>query len=225
MSKESRKRKSSMGFGEGMMWMAGVLFCLVLITTAMMGGLFARYVTSSTGSDSARVVAFGNLTLTETGDFVEAGGKKNAKIIPGVDLNKKVTLSFDASEVDTIVFVEVSAPGWHTEETEDDTAENVTFHIGKSVNESPECDVIYLDWCMAAGWTHLPGTEYVYYKVLDTNTALTDVDIIQDGVIHVSKDIKESNIQSLDKLNISIQASVIQNDGSLTPATAWDRLK
>lgn len=207
MAKESRKRKSSMGFGEGMMWMAGVLFCLVLITTAMMGGLFARYTTSDSGSDSARVVAFGNLTLTETGDFVAVGDKRTAKIIPGVNLNKKVTLSFDASEVDTIVFVEISAPGWTV-------PDGKTFMMGTQIY-----------WRMAEGWNHLPGTQYVYYKVLDTNTALTDVDIIQGGVIHVSKDIKESNIQSLDKLNISIQASVIQNDGSLTPATAWDRLK
>ena len=207
MSKESRKRKSSMGFGEGMMWIAGVLFCLVLITTAMMGGLFARYTTSDTGSDSARVVAFGNLTLTETGDFVESAGKKTAKIIPGVDLEKKVTLSFEASEVDTIVFVEISAPGWTV-------PDGKTFMMGTQIY-----------WRMADGWNHLPGTQYVYYMELDTNTALTDVDIIQGGVIRVSNDIKESNIQSLDKLNISIRASVIQNDGSLTPATAWDRLK
>lgn len=207
MSKESRKRKSSMGFGEGMMWLAGVLFCLVLITTSMMGGLFARYITSATGSDSARVATFGDLTLTETGDFVESDGTKTAKIIPGVDLSKKVTLSFEASEVDTIVFVEVSAPGWDTPDNQNFTKDT------------------HLNWSMADGWNYLPGTQYVYYRVLDTNTALTDVDIIRDGVIHVSKDIKESNIQSLDKLNISFQASVIQNDGSLTPETAWDKLK
>ena len=207
MSNQSHKRKSSMGFGEGMMWLAGVLFCLVLITTAMMGGLFARYTTSDSGSDSARVVAFGNLTLTETGDFVAVGDKRTAKIIPGVNLNKKVTLSFEASEVDTIVFVEISAPGWTV-------PDGKTFMMGTQIS-----------WLMAEGWNHLPGTQYVYYKVLDTNKALTDVDIIQGGVIRVSNDIKESNIQSLDKLNISIRASVIQNDGSLTPATAWDRLK
>ena len=207
MSKESRKGKSSMGFGEGMMWIAGVLFCLVLITTAMMGGLFARYITMGTASDSARVVAFGELTLNEDGDFVGSEGKKTAKIIPGVDLNKKVTLSFDASEVATIVFVEVSAPGW-------DSPDNRIFMKGT-----------HLSWSVAEDWTYLPGTQYVYYRVLATNTALTDVDIIQGGVIQVSKDIKESNIQSLDKLNISIQASVIQNDGSLTPEMAWDKLK
>ena len=189
------------------MMLACVLLCLTLISMHLTGGLFARYITSGTGSDSARVVAFGDLTLTETGDFVEAGGKKTAKIIPGVDLNKKVTLSFEASEVDTIVFVEVSAPGW-------------TVSDGKTFMKGT-----HLSWSVAEGWNHLPGTQYVYYKVLDTNTALTDVDIIQGGVIHVSKEIKESNIQSLDKLNISIQASVIQNDGSLTPETAWDRLK
>ena len=207
MSNQSHKRKSSMGFGEGMMWLAGVLFCLVLITTAMMGGLFARYITSATGSDSARVAVFGDLTLTETGDFLESDGKKTAKIIPGVNLEKKVTLSFDASEVATIVFVEVSAPGW-------DSPDNRTFMKGT-----------HLSWSVAEDWTYLPGTQYVYYRVLATNTALTDVDIIQGGVIQVSKDIKESNIQSLDKLNISFQASVIQNDGSLTPETAWDKLK
>ena len=70
-----------MGFGEGMMWLAGVLFCLVLITTSMMGGLFARYITSATGSDSARVASFGDLTLTETGDFDGTENKKGM-IIP-----------------------------------------------------------------------------------------------------------------------------------------------
>ncbi len=207
MAKESRKRKSSMGFGEGMMWLAGVLFCLVLITTSMMGGLFARYITSGSGSDSARVVAFGDLTLTEKGDFVESEGKKTAKIIPGVDLEKKVTLSFKASEVDTIVFVEISAPGW-------EAPDNRTFMKGT-----------HLSWSVAEGWTYLPGTQYVYHRVLDTNTALTDVEIIQNNVIQVSTEVKESNIQSLHELNISIRASVIQNDGSLTPETAWDRLK
>ena len=209
MSNESHKRKSSMGFGECMMWTAGVLFCLVLITTSMMGGLFARYTATETGSDSARVAKFGNLTLTETGDFVESADKKTAKIIPGVDLEKAVKLSFDASEVATIVFVEVSAPNW-------DSSDNRTFTKGA-----------YLKWSVAADWNYLPETQYVYYyyKVLEPNTQLKDVEIIQGGVIEVSTEIKESNIQSLDKLNISFRASVIQNDGSLTPETAWEKLK
>ena len=37
------KRRSSLTLGERMMFLAGILFCLVLITTALMSGLFARY--------------------------------------------------------------------------------------------------------------------------------------------------------------------------------------
>ena len=124
MAKESRKRKSSMGFGEGMMWLAGVLFCLVLITTAMMGGLFARYITSGTGSDSARVVAFGDLTLTETGDF-DGTETKKGMIIPGVPLTKDATVTFTGSEMATVVFVEVIVP-----EDTWETADNRAFSYG-----------------------------------------------------------------------------------------------
>ena len=193
-----------MTIGEKLLFLAGVLFCLILITTALMGGLFARYVTTDTGSDSARVAKFGNLTLTETGDFV-GDTQKTGIVIPGVNLNKKVTVSFDASEVATIVFVEVDASGW--------TVENNLFMKGT-----------LLSWTLADGWTYLPGTKYVYYKELPPNTPLS-ADIIRDGIITVSKDIKKANIQELKNLNLTFRASVIQNDGSLTPATAWNKLK
>ena len=193
-----------MTIGEKLLFLAGVLFCLILITTALMGGLFARYVTTDTGSDSARVAKFGNLTLTETGDFV-GDTQKTGIVIPGVNLNKKVTVSFDASEVATIVFVEVDASGW--------TVVNNLFMKGT-----------HLSWTLADGWTYLPDTEYVYYKELPPNTPLS-ADIIQDGIITVSKDIKKANVQELKNLNLTFRASVIQNDGSLTPATAWNKLK
>ena len=198
------KRRFSMTIGEKLLFLAGVLFCLILITTALMGGLFARYVTTDTGSDSARVAKFGNLTLTETGDFV-GDTQKTGIVIPGVNLNKKVTVSFDASEVATIVFVEVDASGW--------TVVNNLFMKGT-----------LLSWTLADGWTYLPGTEYVYYKELPPNTPLS-ADIIRDGIITVSKDIKKANVQELKNLNLTFRASVIQNDGSLTPATAWNKLK
>jgi hypothetical protein len=82
-----------------------------------------------------------------------------------------------------------------------------------------------LSWRIADDWTYLPKTQYVYYKVLKPNTELDRVDIIHEGKITVSEKIKKSNIQSLDGLNISFRASVIQNDGSLTPETAWEKLK
>ena len=204
MAGQNSKRRYFFTLGDILMLLAGILFCLVLISTALLGGLFARYVTADTGSDSARVAKFGDLTLTETGDFV-GERQKTGIIIPGVDLNKKVTVSFDASEVATIVFVEVDAPGW--------TAADNIFTKGT-----------LLSWALADGWTHLPQSEYVYYRELPPNTTLS-ADIIRDGIITVSKDIKKANVQELKNLNLTFRASVIQNDGSLTPATAWNKLK
>ena len=74
MADSYRKRRSSLTMGERLLFLAGILFCLILITTAMLGGLFARYTTSGSGSDSARVAKFGTLTLTETGDFDGTAG-------------------------------------------------------------------------------------------------------------------------------------------------------
>lgn len=211
MAKKPHNRKPLFFPGEKMLLLAGVLFCLVLISTALLGGLFARYTTSGSGSDSARVVKFGALTMTETGDFV-GDTQKTAIVTPGVDLNKKVVISFDASEVATIVFVEVTAPFWTVENIADGDARR--FHRQNKM----------LEWTIADGWTYLPGSEYVYYKELSPNTPLT-ADIIKDGVIQVSSSIKEGNIQTLLKdLHLIFRASVIQNDGSLTPETAWDRL-
>lgn len=225
MADQKTKRRSSFTPGELLMFLAGILFCLVLISTALLGNLFARYVTTASGSDNARVAKFGDLTLTETGSFVENNGTYTGIIIPGVNLEKTVTLDFAGSEMATIVFLEVSAPGWST-------TDNITFRKGD-----------HLSWSLSEGWLTTEGWQllvpedpqdgqYIYFKELAPNTPLTDVNIIrhgtidgrQAGVITVGQNIKESNIQALGNLNLTFRASVIQNDGSLTPATAWDRL-
>lgn len=59
---------------------AGLLFALVLITSCFVGGTFAKYVTSKSASDSARVARFGvvieahdNTAFKTTYDTVDAG--------------------------------------------------------------------------------------------------------------------------------------------------------
>ena len=56
-------RRSSLTVGERLMFLAGILFCLILITIALMGGMFARYLTTSDGEDSARVAKFNPAVL------------------------------------------------------------------------------------------------------------------------------------------------------------------
>ena len=203
MEQKTDNRKPSM-IGSTMLFVAGILFCLVLISTAMLGGLFARYTTGSSGSDSARVVQFGDLTMTETGDFV--GDERKAIVTPGVDLKKEIVVEFEASEVATIVFVQVTAPGW-------------TVTDGKQYSLNGK-----LSWTLADGWEYLEGSQYVYYKVLAPNTPLT-ADVIAGGKITVDDSITEADYTLLlENPQLGFRAAVIQNDGSLTPATAWERL-
>ena len=58
MGKYEKNRRSPMPLGSLMIRIAAVLFCLVMFSTYLMGGLFARYTTSDQGGDSARVAKF-----------------------------------------------------------------------------------------------------------------------------------------------------------------------
>ena len=55
--------------------LAGILFCAVLLSVSMMGGLYARYVSSGSGGDSARVAKFSvtdSLAITKGGETVSS---------------------------------------------------------------------------------------------------------------------------------------------------------
>ena len=91
------------------MCIAFVLFCLTLFSIHLTSGLYAKYTTSASDSDSARVIRFGELKITETGDFYE---NNKLMVIPGVDLIKKATVSFSGSEAATYVFVDVTPKGF-----------------------------------------------------------------------------------------------------------------
>jgi len=69
-----RKRKYS--YNPAMV-LAMILLCLTLISTHLTAGLYARYTTTDTGEDSARVAKF---EVTETGIFVDT---MVAEILPG----------------------------------------------------------------------------------------------------------------------------------------------
>ena len=70
------------------------LLYLLVVTFALTGVTFSRYVVSSNGGDAARVAAIRDLTVTETGDVPADGGRW--LLAPGVELTKNavVTLGF-----------------------------------------------------------------------------------------------------------------------------------
>ena len=190
------------------MCIASFLFCLTLISIHLTSGLYAKYISSASGDDSARVIKFGELTITETGDFYE---DNKLMIIPGVDLIKKATVSFSGSESATYVFVEIMPTGWSA-------TDDVTFALlsnGKTA----------MQWSIADGWVFLKSDNgtYIYYRELAPNLELVTADIIAgSGKITVSDQITKSEIQVMTGISIKLRATVVQSGGFENPEAAWN---
>ena len=190
------------------MCLAAILLCLTLISIHLTSGLYAKYISSASGNDSARVIKFGELTLTEEGDFYE--GNK-LMIIPGVALTKKATLSFSGSESATYVFVEITPSKWST-------TDNKTFSLMSNGKTA-------MQWNVAEGWLFLKSDNgtYIYYRELTPNTELIATDIIaENGKIAVSNQITKSEIQVMTGISIKLRATVVQSGGFENPEAAWN---
>lgn len=207
--KKQNNEKPSVNLGSILIRVAAGLFILTMISIYLLSGLLARYITAGHGSDSARVATFGNLTLTETGDFDGTENKKGM-IIPGVPLTKDATVTFTGSEMATVVFVEVIVP-----EDTWETKDNRAFSYDG------------LSWSVASGWEYLNSDQYggnnryIFYKLLEPNTELNGEPIITDGKIYVDENITKANIAGLDNAALSFRASVIQAGGFQTVEEAW----
>ena len=179
--------------------LAGVLLCLTLFSIHLTGGIFARYTTTSTSSDSARVIRFGQLTLALTGGDTQY-------IAPGVTLEWNAAVTFAGSESATYVFLEVegAAAG---------DADSVTpFANGPS-------------WLVAAGWEYLPSTNLVYYRELEPNQSLGGEELFAEDSAVVSKFLTAGQIKDIDPVYPTFRASVVQSNGFETPADAWASLE
>ncbi len=206
MTKHRTHSKLNIPFCAGL-----VLLCLTLFSMHLTSGLYARYVTSDSAEDAARVIKFGELTLKETGDFVKDGAPVKAIIIPGSDLTKKVTVSFTGSESATYVFVKVTLNKWYYSDGDS------CYYIGTSL----------LKWTPNTGenkWTKLPGKD-VYYVELKPNEVLNELDFIADaGLIEVSSSIDKSALASLDGMLIQLQAFAVQSNGFESVEKAWESI-
>ena len=190
------------------MCIASFLFCLTLISIHLTSGLYAKYINSDSGNDSARVIKFGELTISETGDFYQ---DNKLMIIPGVDLTKKTAVSFSGSESATYVFVEIIPAGWST----DDNAIFSLLSNGKKA----------MQWKVANGWEFLKcdNGNYIYFRALAPNQELVASDIIgENGKIAVSEQIDKSEIATMTDISIKLRATVVQSGGFESPEAAWN---
>lgn len=172
------------------------LLYLAVATFALTGVTFSRYVASAHSQDEARVITFGDLTVTDSG---------SVQVQPGVAAEKDLTVHFDGSEAAVYVFAEVQG-GWTLD------ADNRTYTYGGGS----------LSWRVADGWTHLQDN--VYYRELAPNTALT-AGLIAGGAVDVSEDMTRTQLQAAaGTLHIRVQAAAVQREGGDTAETAWARV-
>ena len=198
------KRKEKIIQGDIMMLLAGILLCLVMISTHFTSGLYARYSTVASGSDSARVIKFGQLTVT-----TDTENGKNIVFAPGAHLKNDIKISFGGSEASTIIFVAINAQGWTV-------TNNVNYKDSKG----------QLSWSVADDWEFLEGNGnvYVYYKELTPNTVLNNYGFIKDGEIKVSENgtleiYKE--YPETPETKFSVRGYAVQANGFDTVEKAW----
>lgn len=174
------------------------LLYLAVATFALTGVTFSRYVASAHSQDGARVITFGDLTVTDSGE---------TPVQPGVAAPKDLTVRFDGSEAATYVFVELKGSDWTR------GADNRTYNTYGAGS---------LSWRVADGWTHLQDN--VYYRELAPNTAL-DAGLIAGGAVNVSENMTRTELEELSKaLSIRVRAAAVQREGGDTAQIAWERL-
>lgn len=171
------------------------LLYLIVIAFLSTGVTLSRYVTSTNGNDGAGVIAFHDISITESGDFYESG---KLLIQPGVNLQKKAIVEFGGSEAAVYIFLVV----------ETDTFAKQTDHISYTAASNQ------ISWQVDDTWKYLlsENNKHIYYTVLAPNIVFKQ-DIIEDETVIVADSLKNSEISALQTLAVSFRATAVQADG------------
>lgn len=186
--------------------LAGVLLCLTMFSFHLSSGVVARYTTTASGTDTARVIKFGDITVTKYGENTQY-------IIPGTQLTWNAAVSFEGSEATTILFLEVRPAG-----------NCVVTDGGKTYTLSASG----AQWTVSDKWDFHKddsGT-YVYYIELDANKGLTNESFFSsNNSTLVPADLPAATLEAVGTISADIRASVVQSNGFTTVDAAWTSLK
>lgn len=185
MNRRTHAKKTELSAGNILYWSVGILLVLTMLTTCLVGGLFAKYVISDSFYDSARVASsgIGKMELwehkaEETG--VNSGvygllteedpvtGNDYEKVLPGVDIPKDpfIEIELKNAEVSYELYVQV---------TESNLSETVTYKLTS-------------DWTLAEELSKADKGIYVYkYKgTIDPNFN-GKIKILKNDMLYVSE--------------------------------------
>ncbi|MGN8678477.1 SipW-dependent-type signal peptide-containing protein [Oscillospiraceae bacterium HCP3S3_F4] len=167
------------------------MLALVLVIGCAVGGTVAWLTAQTEPVVNTFTCGNINIDLTET-----KPEDRQAKIIPGVDIEKDPKVIVKANSEACWLFVEVKKEGTFV-------ADKVTYSI-------------------ANDWTEVDGMENVYYR--EVNAATTDQEfyVLEDNKVTVSEDLTKSDIQSITvQPKLTFTAYAVQKDGITDVADAW----
>ena len=174
------------------------MLALVLVIGCAVGGTIA-WLTAQT-APVVNTFTYGdiNIELTET-----KPDNRQAKIIPGVDIEKDPKVTVKANSEACWLFVKVEEEGTFV-------TNKVTYSIADG-------------WTKGDDDTKIP--ENVYYRKVDAVTMDKDFAVLKDNKIYVREDLKKEDIKDINdpKLTFTAYASQLHKDASteFTPAEAW----
>ena len=169
------------------------MLAVTLLIGCAIGGTVAWLTDKTTAVTNTFTYGDINIELTETKPT-----NKQAKIIPGVDIEKdpKVTVKKDSE--DCWLFVKVEEAGTFV-------ANKVTYSIDD-------------------GWTKLTGVtgvDNVYYREVGAVTADTSFDVIKDNKVYVKDTLTKEDIKNITNPTLTFTAYAVQKDAAQTAADAW----
>lgn len=173
------------------------MLALVLVIGCAVGGTVA-WLTAQTGP-VVNTFTCGNINIDLTETKPE---DRQAKIIPGVDIEKDPKVIVKANSEACWLFVKVEEEGTFTNE--------VTYFIDEG-------------WTKGDDDTKIP--ENVYYRKVDAVTSDKDFAVLKDNKIYVSENLTKEEIKGINhpKLTFTAYASQLHKDASteFTADEAW----
>ena len=181
--------------------LSGKLVVAMLAVTLLIGCAIGGTVAWLTAKTEAVVNTFTygdiNIELTET-----KPANQQAKIIPGVNIEKDPKVTVKANSEACWLFVKVEEEGTFV-------ANKVTYSI-------------------AGGWTQGDGTNIpanVYYREVGAVTADTDFAVLKDNKVTVSDTLTKEDIKNITtNPTLTFTAYAVQKDGISTAADAWAKV-
>ena len=167
------------------------VLALALVLGCALGGTVAWLVANSDTVTNTFTYGDINIALTETKPV-----NREAKIIPGMDIEKDPKVTVKANSEACWLFVKV------TEST--DLKDFITYAI-------------------AEGWTALPGVDGVYYREVPASAADQTFSVLAGDAVTVKSDVTRTMLETAktDAPTLTFQAYAIQKDHFATADAAW----